>query len=209
MSNGFETPDGNIHVDLSISSENVFYWWPDANGQAPDPQGIKSTFNRITIDPRATVLDLPPAHELQSDNTEFYRIDDRFCSQPYTQSFFVLMDPAAGTDFATIMPVAGGGFPPYNTLAHLDLKTGKLEKYFPGPTHFVQEPIFIPRSSAAIEGDGFLVALVNNYSTMSSELHILDTKNFESVQAVVKLPVRLRHGLHGNWVDAQELAFAD
>lgn len=39
---------------------------------------------------------------------------------------------------------------------------------------------------------------------MSSELVILDTKKFSEAVAIVKLPVRLRAGLHGNWVDAAD-----
>jgi carotenoid cleavage dioxygenase-like enzyme len=50
---------------------------------------------------------------------------------------------------------------------------------------------------------------VNNYSNMLSELHIVDTTDFEKPCAIVSLPVRLRPGLHGNWVDAQDLALAD
>lgn len=70
----------------------------------------------------------------------------------------------------------------------------------------VQEPVFVPRSNDAPEGDGYLMALVNNYATMSSELHVVDTKDFSKARAVVKLNIRLRAGLHGNWVDSRELA---
>lgn len=125
--------------------------------------------------------------------------------QAYKHMFFLLMNPALGTDMGRIVPVMGGGFPPYNAMAHLHLETKKLETYVPGPTHLVQEPVFVPRSDEAGEGDGWLMALVNNYATMSSELHIVDTSSFEKAQAVVELPVRLRHGLHGNWVSGQEL----
>jgi len=68
----------------------------------------------------------------------------------------------------------------------------------------VQEPVFIPRHGSTEEGDGYLLVLVNNYAAaMSSELHLVDTKDFSKPKAVVLLPVRLRHGLHGNWVDGQ------
>jgi carotenoid cleavage dioxygenase-like enzyme len=119
-----------------------------------------------------------------------------------------LMDPSLGTDFQAIGPRLGGGYPLYNSLAHLDVITGKTEIYFPGKTHMVQEPVFIPRRGSEIEGDGYLLALVNNYDTMSSELHMLDTKDFTRVQAIVLLPIRLRQGLHGNWVDALDLKAA-
>lgn len=117
-----------------------------------------------------------------------------------------MMDPKLGTDFGVIAPVLGGGHPLYNSLGHLDHETGKLEVYFPGPTHMVQEPVFVPRSTDAPEGDGFLVVLVSNYATMSSELHIVDTQDFSSAKAIVLLNLRLRAGLHGNWVDAKEFA---
>jgi carotenoid cleavage dioxygenase len=46
---------------------------------------------------------------------------------------------------------------------------------------------------------------VNNYELMTSELHLVDTRDFSKPQAIVLLPIRLRAGLHGNWVDGQEL----
>jgi carotenoid cleavage dioxygenase len=115
------------------------------------------------------------------------------------------MDPSLGTDFQTIGLRLGGGYPLYNSLAHLDIGTGETEIYFPGRTHMVQEPVFIPRKGSSVEGDGFLLALVNNYESMGSELHLVDTRDFKKVKAVVLLPIRLRQGLHGNWVDAVDL----
>jgi carotenoid cleavage dioxygenase len=119
------------------------------------------------------------------------------------------MDARLGTDFKTIAPRLGGGYPLYNCLAHLDNVTGKTEVYFPGKMHMVQEPVFIPRRGVEeeeeVEGDGFLLVLVNNYESMGSELHLIDTRDFTRARAVVLLPVRLRPGLHGNWVDALEV----
>ena len=69
----------------------------------------------------------------------------------------------------------------------------------------VQEPVFIPREGSTTEGDGYVLALVNNYDTISSELHLVDTNDFSKAKAIIKLPVRLRQGLHGNWVDARDL----
>jgi carotenoid cleavage dioxygenase-like enzyme len=106
------------------------------------------------------------------------------------------------------MPQLGGGYPLYNALAHLDLETGVTETYLPGRTHMVQEPIFIPRRGSKVEGDGYVMSLVNNYVSMCSELHLLDTREFGKAQAVILLPVRLRQGLHGNWVDSEELQSA-
>ena len=190
---------------MGLSDENVFFWWPDAQGNAPDPSSIISQLVRFTFNPQSDDLSLPLPRVLREGNTEFYRVDDRFVTHTYRHCFFNLMDPSLGTDFATISPKLGGGYPLYNSLAHVDVKTGETQVYFPGRTHMVQEPVFIPRKGSEVEGDGYLLALVNNYDTMSSELHLLDTKDFTKAQAVILLPIRLRHGLHGNWVDARDL----
>ena len=190
-------------VDLALSDKNVFFWWPDAEGNAPEPSTIHSQLTRFTVDPAAASLDLADPEVLNSGNSEFYRIDDRFATKAHRHCFFDLLDPSLGTDFPAIAPNLGGGYPLYNALCHLDLETRKADVYFPGRTHMVQEPVFIPRHGSTEEGDGYLLVLVNNYAAMSSELHLVDTKDFSKPQAVILLPVRLRHGLHGNWVESK------
>ncbi|KAH7393694.1 carotenoid oxygenase [Cadophora sp. MPI-SDFR-AT-0126] len=204
VSNAYETPDGNVILELALSNKNAFFWWPDANGNAPDPTQITSNLAQVTLDPRATDLKVTPRIVLKED-IEFCRVDDRFAMSKHQHVFCDLMDPRL-TDFPAIGRVMGGGFPPYNSLGHFDSVTNKCETYFVGARHLVQEPVFVPRSEDAAEGDGYLLALVNNYDQMTSELHLVDTRDFSKPQAVVLLPVRLRHGLHGNWVDGQDLA---
>jgi carotenoid cleavage dioxygenase-like enzyme len=188
-----------------LTDKNVFFWWPDADGNAPEPHDIHAKYVRFTLDPKSSDLKLPPHDIIAEVDMEFPRIDDRVSMKRHRHSFFDMMDPSLGTDFGVIAPVLGGGHPLYNSLGHLDHDTGQVEVYFPGRTHMVQEPVFVPRSDDAPEGDGFLIVLVSNYVTMSSELHIVDTRNFSVVRAIVKLNIRLRAGLHGNWVDSREL----
>ncbi|KAJ5915765.1 lignostilbene dioxygenase [Penicillium verhagenii] len=207
--NAYEDEKGKIIFDLGLSRENVFSWWPDEQGFAPDPSTVVSQLCRFTIDPNSKIDRLPEPKILHKGNSEFYRIDDRFSSQQHSHSFFDLMDPSLGTNFGVVGPRLGGGHPVYNALAHLNLDTGKYEVYFPGQTHLVQEPVFIPRVGSDVEGDGYLLALVSNYETMSSELHLLDVDDFEKAKAIVKLPVRLRHGLHGNWVENRDIIRAN
>ncbi|KAJ6066207.1 Carotenoid oxygenase [Penicillium canescens] len=199
--NAYEQDDGKIVFDLGLSDKNVFFWWADAQGNSPEPSKIHTQLTRFTVDPKAEEENLPEPEVLHDGNSEFYRIDDRFFGRKYSHCYFDLMDPSLGTDFAAIGPVMGGGYPPYNSLAHHDESTGKTEIYFPGSTHLVQEPIFIPRACSTEEGDGYLMALVNNYRNMSSELHLLDCRDFTKARAIIMLPLRLRPGLHGNWVD--------
>lgn len=188
-----------------MSDQNVFFWWPDKAGHAPEPHTISSHLTRYTIDPRATDLDLPPPERLSTDDTEFYKIDDRFLMREHSHCFFDVMKPGH-TDFPAIAANMGGGYPPYNGIGNMRVSTGSTEYYLPGSKKLCQEPVFLPRpGESTAEGDGWIIVLVNNYENMGSELHIVDTRNMAKAQAVVELPLRLRPGLHGNWVDATEL----
>ena len=202
--NAYEDHDGNLVFDLPLTDNNVFFWWPDVNGNAPKPEEIAAKLVRFTFDSRSDNPDLPTPEILHRENCEFPWINEKFSGRKHEHAFMDLMDPSLGTDFPTILPRMGGGFPPYNCLAHLYYRSSKVEKYFPGRTHLVQEPVFIPRQGkGASEGDGWVIALVNDHASMSSELHIVDTREFDAPQAIIYLPIRLRAGLHGNCVDAE------
>lgn len=194
-----------IFIDLPVSNKNVFFWWPDVDGNAPDPHEISANLLRFEIDPHSDELDLPEPELLLAADCEFPKIDDRWAMKQHTICYFDVMDKTLGTDWGVVGPAMGGGFAPYNSLGKFNNKTCTYENYFPGPDRLFQEPVFIPRDSAAAEGDGYLMALVNNYQTMSSELHIIDTRDFSQAIAIVLLPLRLRAGLHGNWVEGNEL----
>lgn len=137
------------------------------------------------------------------DDLEFPRIDDRLCMREHSIVFFDTLDRSK-LDFPFVIPRVGGGHPLYNGLGMFNTKSKAYSKWMAGPRKLVQECIFIPRNASASEGDGFVMVLVNNYETMSSELAIIDTQSFENEVAMVKLPIRLRHGLHGNWVDESD-----
>ncbi|KAF4163605.1 hypothetical protein CNMCM6936_000524 [Aspergillus lentulus] len=74
-SNAYEDESENLIIDLGLSDKNVFFWWPDAQGNAPE-SSIHSQLVRFTIDPRSEDLQLGEPRVLQGDNSEFYRIDD-------------------------------------------------------------------------------------------------------------------------------------
>jgi carotenoid cleavage dioxygenase-like enzyme len=182
---------------------NAFFWWPDKNGKGPAPEQIQSNLVKFTIDPLATDLKLPAGEILAPGELEFPRIDDRYSMIRHSKTFFSTWDPQM-VDFPFVGPIMGGGYPPYNGIGCLDNKTGKVDKYFAGPRKFTQEQVFIPRSQDAQEGDGWSLFLQNNFESMASELAIVDTKDLSKVVALIKLPIRLRAGLHGNWVDAAD-----
>lgn len=185
---------------MTFASDNAFDFFPTVEGVKPDMTKLKSILKRFTIDPHSDVVELSPANILLDTLSEFSRIDDRFATLPYEHVFNIINDPAIPTNWPGVMKANPGAF--FNGIGHLNLKTGNFEKWSAGPLAGFQEPAFIPRSPDAPEGDGFLIVLVNEYDTMRSKLVIIDVNNFQEPVAIVKLPLRLRPGLHGNWVDA-------
>jgi carotenoid cleavage dioxygenase len=93
-----------------------------------------------------------------------------------------------------------------NTLGHLDHATGKTHAWWAGPTSTLQEPAFIPKGAGSGEGEGWLVAVCNRLAEWRSDLLLFDALRIEEGPlATVKLPLRLRTGLHGNWHTAEAL----
>jgi hypothetical protein len=73
--------------------------------------------------------------------------------------------------------------------------------WFAGDTSSTQEPVFAPRHAAAPEDDGYVLGVVNRRAERRSDLVILDAQRIdEGPIATIKVPVRLKYGIHGNWV---------
>ncbi|KAL2151687.1 hypothetical protein VTH82DRAFT_6785 [Thermothelomyces myriococcoides] len=82
---------------------------------------------------------------------------------------------------------------------------GLRDVYFAGPTMTFQEPTFIPREGGA-EGEGYLIALLNHLDELRNDVVIFDAQNLaKGPLAVIHLPLKLKLGLHGNWVDSREI----
>lgn len=99
-------------------------------------------------------------------------------------------------------------FSPPQSLAKIKLPAWDLvpkevdfEVYNPGPTRFVQEPMFVPRANGSGgEDDGWLLAYVYDGDRKGTDLVILDAAKFsQGPVATIHLPFSLPYGLHGYW----------
>jgi len=122
--------------------------------------------------------------------SEFPRLDERRAGLPYRHGWYV-------ANIGSKNPLA------FNAIAHIDLKTGKREVRLFEPGDAVGEPIFIPRSASAPEGDGYVIALIYRAASNTSELIVLNAQDIAGEpEAVLRLPRRVPAGFHGNWVAA-------
>jgi carotenoid cleavage dioxygenase-like enzyme len=203
LSNVYEDDKGFIICDLVMGDKNVFIFWPNVDGKYSSPEGVMTNLRRITIDPHSDDMVLPQPEHLGPYDAEFPRFDERYTGKDYTHTF---LDVAvkSDTDWDLIKDKMGGGFMFHNNIGHFNHKTHEWRLFNVGSTSMVQEPVFIPRTPDAPEGDGFVVAVVSRFETFSTDLLILDTRDWTKPQAIIKLPCKLRLGIHGNWVDSSD-----
>jgi carotenoid cleavage dioxygenase len=87
-----------------------------------------------------------------------------------------------------------------NAIAHLDLATGKRQLYALDSGDQTSEPVFVPRSAEAPEGDGWLTAVVWRAAENRSDLLIFEALDLaKGPIATAKVPRRVPFGFHGNW----------
>ncbi|KZO94314.1 putative carotenoid cleavage dioxygenase [Calocera viscosa TUFC12733] len=205
VANAYENEEGKIVIDLTVADGNVFFFFPeDESKVVKGPPRFNSPMHRWVFDPKAPNGTRYKPHELYDTQGEFARSDDRYLGQPYENFFLCVIDPTKPYNFQKCGPPAGGLF---NCYGHFNWKTHSKSVWFAGDCSTVQEPVFIPRSHDAPEGDGYLVGLVNRLDELRNDLVILDTaRPFEDGPiAVIKLPFKLRTGLHGNFVESKDI----
>lgn len=193
---------GKVYLDLPVVNDNVFWFFPDAQGKAPDPSTLHTQIVRWCFDMNSPA-DTPTSQVISTVAGEFPHIDDRYIGRPYRYAFMQATDPALPYDAAKAGPIMGFFFNSYVTL---DMGTGKSDAWFAGDTSSTQEPVFAPAAPDAPEGHGYVIGVVNRRAEHRCDLVILDAQDMAAGPvATIKLPVRLKYGIHGNWVPSGSL----
>jgi carotenoid cleavage dioxygenase len=123
-------------------------------------------------------------------SVEMPRVNERHSGRPYRYAYTV--------EYRDHGPA---GLPRGSLLRRHDVEAGtSVVKDF-GARYAPGEPVFVPKSGDAAEGDGWVLALGYDRERDGSDLVVLDANDFggEPV-AVVQLPRRVPIGLHGSWV---------
>ena len=134
---------------------------------------------------------------------DLIRIDQRYLSLPYRYAYAPFSDASRPFDEARAGNLKERVS---NSYGRFDLRNGKIDSYFAGDTHSLQEPYFVPHAKEGPEGAGYLIGVAANYAEMRSELIIADAQNLAAGDvARVILPFRSTQQVHGIWVDESEL----
>ena len=127
---------------------------------------------------------------------EMPTVDPRWLMKRTQHFWFGSNNPALGP-----MLEWGPKGPPFTCLGHFDEGTGKLAFWYAGPDSAPEEPLFIPRSADADEGDGWLLSIVGRRRENRTDLVILDARQIAAGPvATVRMPCRIHEGFHGTWV---------
>ncbi|PON67800.1 Carotenoid oxygenase [Parasponia andersonii] len=80
-------------------------------------------------------------------------------------------------------------------------KLVKIEYHKLEDNNFCSGSVFVPKQGAIEEDDGWVVSFVHNEETDITQVHVIDSKNFESKPiAKITLPQRVPYGFHGTFV---------
>ena len=192
-----------VYFDTPVAKNNMFPFFPDVRGTPFNPIEAMSFLTRWTVDMASPGDAFEKVERLTDYFGEFPRIDDRYATQPHRHGWLLVserdkpFEGPGGRASGLIM----------NCIAHIDFTAGKQTVWWAGPQTIVQEPCFVPRTLNSAEGDGYLVAVLDNLVTNYSDLAIFDAQHIaDGPVARANLPMRLRPALHGNWTDASHLA---
>ncbi|MGH7035762.1 MAG: carotenoid oxygenase family protein, partial [Stellaceae bacterium] len=158
----------------------------DLSGKPPDPKKMVSRLHQWRFD-LADPSDQFKREQIDDLPADFPRLDERFALNPYRHGYFAAKVKASGV----------GAF---DALAHRDFKTGRQTTYSVPVGDAFSEPVFVPRSADAAEGEGYLLATIYRGAEKRSELAIFDAATLDKGPiALAALSHHVTLGFHGNW----------
>ena len=122
---------------------------------------------------------------LEERGCEFPRFNDAFGGRAYRYGY----------------TVSAGNVQEFGPTFKHDVTTGRTEVHDYGSGRSALEPVFIARSGAMAEDDGWVMSYVYDVGRNATDVVILDAQCFsDRAVATISLPVRVPFGFHGNWL---------
>jgi carotenoid cleavage dioxygenase len=181
--NAYEA-DGKIYADVMKYERAPLF--PNADGSRGADAGAYLVRWIFDLSGATDAIVEEPLDDLAG---EFPRFDERLAGLPYRHGWFAAQTRTGKVEF--------------NALAHIDLATGGRTTYVLPEGDAVSEPVFVPRSAEAAEGDGWVTAVAYRGADDVSEFLVFEAQDMAAGPiASAKMPRRMPFGFHGNWVSA-------
>ncbi len=191
------TQGNKVHVDMCVSDVPAFEFMREAGGLHIPQYQVGGGLVRWTFD-LSSDKDTPEETSI-GPAADFPRLAEKDLMVDYNVAYLGQVDVRFGPPILS-GPVGAG----FNTLARLEVKTGRVTTYFPGPNRTMQEHVHI--ASAQPGHEGYLMHIIDRHDENQAEVHVLEAEHIENGPiATIKIPMRLRSGVHGNWASAEAL----
>ena len=161
--------------------------FPDADGARAENAPARLVRWTLDLAGDSVVIKRQPLDDMAG---EFPRFDERRTGLAYRHGWF-----AANT--------GRPGDLHFDAITHIDHASGKRAVYELPKGDAVGEPVFVPRSADAAEGDGFVLAVAYRGAEDRSDLMVFDAADVAAGPiAQAHAPRRVPFGFHGNWRSA-------
>lgn len=185
--NAFDDADGSVVCDMAKYEVAPLFPKPDGSPTGAKPPQARMVRWRFDLAGTGNGFTEQP---LDDGAAEFPRLDERFATLPYRHGYLNRMPPAD----------AGRPRDERWGLAHIDLSTGQTHTWRPETGDACGEPVFVPRSADADEGDGWLLSVIWRRAENRSDLAVFEAKDLAAGPvALAHLSHRVPAGFHGNW----------
>jgi len=193
------TEGSRVHMDFGVGKINPFPFIREASKLRPEDEAhgaadmagkfVRWTFDLARPDDRWEEYVIGPGGDLP-------RVAEKDLMVDYEVGYYQTFIPTEGPPL-----IAGPVGPGFNTILRLNVRSGEVRMLPMGPTATCQEVQHIPSSVAGHEG--YLLFIVDRHDQNQSEVFVVEAEHLErGPVARVKVPFRLRAGVHGNWVPA-------
>lgn len=192
------TQDGHVHLDVNVAPRAPF---PNADGSMPAKEQTLQCLQRWSFDLSQGGGEFE-RRSLCPDgvSSDFTDPDPRYMGLPYRYGFMASRDLSVAHDPEMLQGVF------FNVVARLDHHTGELERWTAEESVAIQEPLFVPRSPDAPEGDGHVLTVANRWPKENAELLVFDAGRIaDGPIARAHIPLFQRPVFHSAWVPAQDL----
>jgi carotenoid cleavage dioxygenase-like enzyme len=185
--NHYETEDGKVIVDVMKYDIAPLFPLPDGSPSSKEPPPARLFRWTFDLSDQSNTF---KEEQLDDRAGEFPRFDERFCMSDYRHGWIVSGNIVEGRD----------GRARHDGLTHYDHKTGKNSTFSASVDDRFGEPIFVPRSETAAEGDGWLLSVIYRGEEKRSDLAVFEaTELAKGPIALAHLSSRVPAGFHGNW----------
>jgi carotenoid cleavage dioxygenase len=190
--------EGNkVYADFSVSDVPAFPFIREAGGLNIRPDQIDASIVRWTFDLGK------PGDAIERDvlgpGGDLPRLADKDVMRPYDIAYYCRYEPTAGPPILS-GPVGAG----FNAVSRLEVGRGRYTTLTIDPQSTVQEPIHVPSLQPGHEG--YLAFVVDRHAENLAEVFVVEAGHLEKGPiARIKLPMRLRSGVHGSWVPSTVL----